>query len=418
MKSTLQKKKIEELPKRTPKSKNTTSLESQKMNENDNTTKEHPENDEDEIEEAPRDEKEQQQQQQQVNVDLSNLLEQIQLLVRESIESFSQELRTSQQNMQNEIQTMKQNILPNNNSSIIQTNNPALVVNSLPNNTNNSSINVQNDLNNVENNRENTSLSRRGTNNTTAQQQTYTQPEDSPETQTNLRSRTAAGLGLEVHMHEVTNNSRIPYNYYNRVGNNNRQDEERERAENPFNGRYREYIEDHQEDISVNGDLNLNLRSTRDLLRRDSAYHRISNFQPEGRYDKLIVESSEHLKIIWEERALDGFLNFLEKIEKFEMHRDQMIKSLFTHFSEPIQNLVAEKLFARKTKYYTRSDICKASNKDLYDAIQDIFAPNDLGHFISQLEFSCKKYAVKQSGLFYTNTHSKLYGLSKIPRKV
>ena len=149
--------------------------------------------------------------------------------------------------------------------------------------------------------------------------------------------------------------------------------------------------------------------------RRDSASHRLTTFNGGmNREGMLTVESDKHTSIIWENRSIDGFLKFLDDIDKFILTYNQPVPHLFTHINENLQEVLSELLYVHKpNKYTSMTDIFKATTADIIEMVQIYFAPRDLAHFNTLLTSSCKKYEVTQRGDFYAPTRLKLYGLKK-----
>lgn len=162
-------------------------------------------------------------------------------------------------------------------------------------------------------------------------------------------------------------------------------------------------------------DLGLDLPdpSSRRNIRRDSAAGRLTTFNgvPE-RENILTIKSDRHADIIWENRSVDGFLKFVEDIDRFTLTYNQPVPYLFTHVSENLQEVLAELMYVHKPhKYRSKTDVFKATTADIYEMAQIYFAPRDLAHFVSLLTTSCKKYEVVQKGDFYAPTRLRLYGL-------
>ena len=159
-------------------------------------------------------------------------------------------------------------------------------------------------------------------------------------------------------------------------------------------------------------DINLPETNIRRVNRRDSAYNRLTTFKSNAKEGVLSVESDKHLNIIWSVRTVDGFLKFLEDIDKFVLTYNQQIPYLFTHISEDLQEVLAELLYVHKPQKYTsKNDVFKVTTQDLFDIVQIYFAPKDLGHFNILLLGACKKYEVFQKGEYFAPTRLKLYGL-------
>ena len=163
----------------------------------------------------------------------------------------------------------------------------------------------------------------------------------------------------------------------------------------------------------------LNLRidevNPRNVNRRDSAVQRLTTFNGlTSREGILTLESDKHASITWENRSIDGFLKFLDEIDKFTLTYNQPVPYLFTHINENLQEIIAELLYVNKPqKYTTMIDIFKATTADIVEMVQIYFAPRDLAHFNTLLSNACKKYEVFQKGDFYAPTRLKLYGLRK-----
>jgi hypothetical protein len=80
--------------------------------------------------------------------------------------------------------------------------------------------------------------------------------------------------------------------------------------------------EDTPADLIINVDSN----NIRNINRRDSAVHRLTTFNgATNREGMLTVESDKHASIIWENKTVDGFLKFLEEIDKFTLTYNQPV---------------------------------------------------------------------------------------------
>ena len=87
----------------------------------------------------------------------------------------------------------------------------------------------------------------------------------------------------------------------------------------------------------------------------------------------LTLESDKHASIIWENRSIDGFLKFLDEIDKFTLTYNQPVPYLFTHITENLQEIIAELLYVNKPqKYTTMIDIFKATTADIVEMVQSI----------------------------------------------
>ena len=161
--------------------------------------------------------------------------------------------------------------------------------------------------------------------------------------------------------------------------------------------------------------INLDDTNVRSINRRDSAVHRLTTFNGLAtREGVLTMASDKHANIIWENRSIDGFLKFLDEIDKFTLTYNQPVPYLFTHINENLQEIIAELLYVNKPqKYTTMSDVFKAMTSDIIEMAQIYFAPRDLAHFNTLLSNACRKYEVIQKGDFYAPTRLKLYGLKK-----
>lgn len=132
-------------------------------------------------------------------------------------------------------------------------------------------------------------------------------------------------------------------------------------------------------------------------LRRDSVYGRLLHEDTEDRQGKgrLTLESDEHRHIIWKERTIDGFMEFLTKIYHFTKSYEQKVPNIYTHISQPIQQIVQGILTIHKgSKFKDLGDIYRADLRDIYQAAEIMFAPTDMLHFNKLLYSSCKNYAV------------------------
>ena len=62
--------------------------------------------------------------------------------------------------------------------------------------------------------------------------------------------------------------------------------------------------------------------------------------------------------------SIDGFLKFLDEIDKFTLTYNQPVFYLFTHINENLQEIIAELLYVNKPqKYTTMTDIFKATTE-------------------------------------------------------
>jgi hypothetical protein len=173
-----------------------------------------------------------------------------------------------------------------------------------------------------------------------------------------------------------------------------------------------------QQPVAINEGPDLDIRLTgvntngRRTTRRDSAYNRLSNFRGEIREGVLTMESDKHIEIIWSNKTVDGFLQFIEDMDRFVLMHNQPVANLYTHIAPDLQEVIAELLYIHKPhKYSSRHDVYQANIQDIYEMVQIHFAPRDLGHFNKLLYSSCKKYEVAQRGENYSPTKLKLYGL-------
>lgn len=72
--------------------------------------------------------------------------------------------------------------------------------------------------------------------------------------------------------------------------------------------------------------INIDGSNIRNINRRDSAVHRLTTYNGAmSREGTLILESDKHASIIWENRSIDGFLKFLDEIDKFTLTYNQLI---------------------------------------------------------------------------------------------
>ena len=55
---------------------------------------------------------------------------------------------------------------------------------------------------------------------------------------------------------------------------------------------------------------------------------------------KLFVASDKHLTIVWEEKTVDAFLNFVEELRDYQYKNDVIIKSLYGHIDRNIRDYV------------------------------------------------------------------------------
>ena len=156
-----------------------------------------------------------------------------------------------------------------------------------------------------------------------------------------------------------------------------------------------------QQPVAINEDPDLDIRLTgvntngRRTTRRDSAYNRLSNFRGEIREGVLTMESDKHMEIIWSNKTVDGFLQFIEDMDRFVLMHNQPVANLYTHIAPDLQEVIAELLYIHKPhKYSSRHDVYQANIQDIYEMVQIHFAPRDLGHFNKLLYLSCKKYEV------------------------
>ena len=159
-------------------------------------------------------------------------------------------------------------------------------------------------------------------------------------------------------------------------------------------------------------EINLSEPNIRRPNRKDSAFNRLSNFRAGQREGLLTIESDKHTEINWKIKTVDGFLQFIEHIDRFVLTYNQPITYLFTHIAPDLQEVIAELLYVHKPqRYNSRNDVYKANIQDIYEMVQIHFAPRDLGHFNKLLLTSCKKYEVMQRGENYAPIKLKLYGL-------
>ena len=127
---------------------------------------------------------------------------------------------------------------------------------------------------------------------------------------------------------------------------------------------------------------------------------------------KLFMASDQHLKIIWEDRSIDGFLTFLEDIRDFQFNNDVEIKSIYGHIHRSIRDYIGtilKDLFP--TKYTDSGRRYHATLIDIEEAAKVFLVTRDLDHFNKTLYNSCKKYKVEQVGVSYLATKQKLYCL-------
>ena len=76
--------------------------------------------------------------------------------------------------------------------------------------------------------------------------------------------------------------------------------------------------------------INLDDTNVRSINRRDSAVHRLTTFNGLAtREGVLTMASDKHANIIWENRSIDGFLKFLDEIDKFTLIYNQPVPYLF-----------------------------------------------------------------------------------------
>ena len=112
---------------------------------------------------------------------------------------------------------------------------------------------------------------------------------------------------------------------------------------------------------------------------------------------RLIVQSEAHMKIRWTEKTLDAFIRFVTDISLFQQSRQQAVFSLFTHFSEPLQNDVENLLLTHLSSTYTdRSQVAYAPLEHIYEVLLHLFKPRDLQTFNELLFTSCLPYRVKR----------------------
>lgn len=147
--------------------------------------------------------------------------------------------------------------------------------------------------------------------------------------------------------------------------------------------------------------------------RRQSSLGAILRFDEEvksrNENTKIHVASDKHLEIIWSSRTVDGFLNFLEDVNDFQVNNEMQIKYLYGHIHRDIRDYLGNILSELWPNKYPDGGSCyKATKMDISEAARLLMAPRDLEHFTKVLTASCKRYEVKQLGIGYTRTKQDL----------
>lgn len=111
----------------------------------------------------------------------------------------------------------------------------------------------------------------------------------------------------------------------------------------------------------------------------------------------VTVATEKHLEIGWKTLSLDGFLCFLEEIEKFQYKYEKEVIYLFPLIHESLQELVAQQLMVNYGSIYIRKrDVQRAPIEHITQAMQTYFIPNDITHFNAMLKSACYPYRVEQ----------------------
>lgn len=77
---------------------------------------------------------------------------------------------------------------------------------------------------------------------------------------------------------------------------------------------------------------------------RDSIMGGLLRFEEEqgASTDRIYVASDKHLSILWTERSVDGFINWLEDIRDFQYANGQRLKSVYSHVGKNIRDYVGD----------------------------------------------------------------------------
>jgi hypothetical protein len=147
---------------------------------------------------------------------------------------------------------------------------------------------------------------------------------------------------------------------------------------------------------------------------RDSIMGGLLRFEEEqgASTDRIYVASDKQLSILWTERSVDGFINWLEDIRDFQYANGQRLKSVYSHVGKNIRDYVGDILRLYWPHKYSGSEkVYDATISDLEEAAQILMVPNDLDHFNLMLSHACKNYKVSQNSVSYEATRSNLLRL-------
>jgi hypothetical protein len=97
---------------------------------------------------------------------------------------------------------------------------------------------------------------------------------------------------------------------------------------------------------------------------------------------RIYVTSDKYLSILWTERTVDAFINWLEEIRDFQSANGERLNSVYSHVGKNIRDYVGDILRLYWPHKYSGSEkVYDATISDLEEAAQILVVPNDLDYF-------------------------------------
>ena len=143
--------------------------------------------------------------------------------------------------------------------------------------------------------------------------------------------------------------------------------------------------------------------------RRESLVDQVATYRPKTAVTRLVTESQEHLKIVWEKRTLDAFVDFVERLLQFQRTYNQTVNHIYGHIGAELREIVAG-IFLHEypRKFKVKADVYDATIEDIGNVARFLLAPGDMADFNRIMYNSCRQYKVEQKGFWYRDTKDQL----------
>jgi hypothetical protein len=138
---------------------------------------------------------------------------------------------------------------------------------------------------------------------------------------------------------------------------------------------------------SVNAELYMprsSRKSHRGRNREDNLFRRISDGGSQDRSKIIKLQSEKFQEIIWKERSVNGYLRFLEDIEKFQLRNNQQVKYLVPLIEDKLREIVMSEVSMNYGEIFpTRKSIYEMEVSYLTATVQLMIKPSSKSHFLA-----------------------------------